>query len=77
MEYRLADHEDLFAIDSITGNITTKQEFDTEKKDYYTVKVFATDIVPSSLTADGKPNIGKYNENFVSILVLFSSSVVK
>lgn len=57
--YELADHTELFQIDPKTGNITTMQEFDREEKDFYNVKVYATDNSPSSLYTDGRPNTGQ------------------
>ena len=57
--YELADHTELFQIDPKTGNITTRQEFDREEKDFYNVKVYATDNSPSSLYIDGRPNTGQ------------------
>lgn len=57
--YALADHTDLFQVDAKTGNITTKQEFDREEKDFYNVKVYATDNSPSSLYSDGRHNTGQ------------------
>ena len=57
--YTLADHTELFQIDPKTGNITTKQEFDREEKDFYNVKIYATDNSPSSLYTDGRPNTGQ------------------
>ena len=57
--YTLADHTELFQIDSKTGNITTRQEFDREERDFYNVKVYATDNSPSSLYTDGRHNTGQ------------------
>jgi hypothetical protein len=57
--YTLADHTDLFQIDPKTGNITTKQKFDREERDFYNVKIYATDNSPSSLYSDGRHNIGQ------------------
>jgi hypothetical protein len=57
--YTLADHTDLFAIDRKTGNITTLKTFDREEKDFYNVKVYATDNSPSSLYSDGNHNTGE------------------
>ena len=57
--YTLSDHTELFQIDPKTGNITTRQEFDREERDFYNVKVYATDNSPSSLITDGRPNIGQ------------------
>uniref|UniRef100_A0A1B6C6Z7 Cadherin domain-containing protein n=1 Tax=Clastoptera arizonana TaxID=38151 RepID=A0A1B6C6Z7_9HEMI len=47
--YELADNQEYFAIDRITGNITTLVSFDREKQDVYNVKVIATDSSPSAL----------------------------
>lgn len=57
--FRLADHEDMFRIDPYTGNITALTEFDREDKDFYNVKVIATDNSPSSLYSTGQPNEGQ------------------
>ncbi|PSN30050.1 DE-cadherin [Blattella germanica] len=57
--YALADHQDLFHIDAKTGNITTLKTFDREEKDFYNVKVYATDNSPSSLYTDGSHNTGQ------------------
>jgi hypothetical protein len=57
--YTLADHTDLFSIDPKTGNITTLKTFDREEKDFYSVKVYATDNSPSALFSDGSPNTGQ------------------
>ncbi|XP_046385444.1 DE-cadherin isoform X3 [Ischnura elegans] len=59
VRYELGDHENLFEIDPITGNITTLVEFDREKTDFYNVKVIALDNSPTSLIANGKPNKGQ------------------
>jgi hypothetical protein len=58
--YELGDHQDLFYIDAITGNITTRVMFDREEKDFYTVKVVASDNSPSALLASGEPNRGTH-----------------
>lgn len=57
--YELADHQELFAIDPHTGNITTRVVFDREQKDFYNVKVIATDNSPSALYSSGDPNKGE------------------
>ncbi|KAG8237691.1 hypothetical protein J437_LFUL017859 [Ladona fulva] len=59
VQYQLSDHEDLFSIDPMTGNITTRVEFDREKTDFYNVKVIAYDNSPSALLTDGSPNKGQ------------------
>lgn len=55
----MADHQDLFAIDPNTGNITTLVVFDREQKDFYNVKVVATDNSPSALYSTGAHNKGE------------------
>lgn len=57
--YVLADHTNLFSIDPNTGNITTLVVFDREQKDFYNVKVIATDNSPSALYSTGKHNKGE------------------
>lgn len=57
--YELADHRDLFAIDPHTGNITSLVVFDREQKDFYNVKVIATDNSPSALYSTGDHNKGE------------------
>lgn len=58
VSYELADHTDLFQIDNVTGNITTKVKFDREERDFYNVKVIASDNSPSVLFI-GKHNMGQ------------------
>ncbi|RZF45194.1 hypothetical protein LSTR_LSTR009965 [Laodelphax striatellus] len=57
--YELADNDDYFTIDPYTGNITTLVTFDREKKDYYNVKVIATDNSPSALYNTSEHNKGQ------------------
>jgi len=57
--YELADNTEYFAIDPYTGNITTLVTFDREHRDFYNVKVIATDNSPSALFATGQPNKGQ------------------
>lgn len=62
VSYELADHTDIFQIDKVTGNITTKVAFDREERDFYNVKVIASDNSPSALytgTKSGKHNMGQ------------------
>lgn len=59
VSFELADNADFFAIDAKTGNITALTTFDREEKDYYNVKVIATDNSPSSLYNTGQPNKGQ------------------
>jgi len=58
ISYELEDHKDLFAIDPLTGSITTRVVFDREERDFYNVKVVAKDSSESSLTPGG-PNRGE------------------
>lgn len=58
ISFVLADNTDFFMIDSVTGNITALKEFDREERDFYNVKVIATDNSPSSLYNTGEPNKG-------------------
>lgn len=48
-----------FAIDSLTGNITTLVTFDREVEETYDVKVIAIDNSPSALFKTGEPNKGQ------------------
>lgn len=57
--FELADNTEYFAIDPVTGNITALTTFDREERDYYNVKVIATDSAPSSLYQTGQPNKGQ------------------
>lgn len=54
--FKLANNSDFFAIDEHTGNITALTTFDREERDFYTVKVIASDNSPSSLFNTGEPN---------------------
>ncbi|GBO99500.1 DE-cadherin [Eumeta japonica] len=56
--YELGDPSDPFAIDSITGNITTLKMFDREERSFYNIKVIATDNSESALIP-GKHNSGQ------------------
>lgn len=56
--YELQDLTDLFEIHPETGVITTKKEFDREKKESYNVKVIAKDGAPSAILNNGEPNTG-------------------
>lgn len=59
--YQLGDPSDPFAIDSITGNITTLKTFDREEKSSYNIKIIATDNSESALTGfePGQHNSGQ------------------
>lgn len=56
--YELGDPSDPFAIDPITGNITTLKMFDREEKNFYNIKIIATDNSESALIP-GKHNSGQ------------------
>ncbi|ALC40498.1 shg [Drosophila busckii] len=56
--FALADSREFFAIDPQTGNITALTTFDREERDFYNVKVTATDNSASSLFDNGEPNQG-------------------
>lgn len=59
ISFELADNREFFTIDPTTGNITTLKTFDREERDFYNVKVIATDNSPSSLYNTGEPNRGQ------------------
>lgn len=59
VSFELADNTDFFTIDPTTGNITALTTFDREERDYYNVKVIATDNSPSSLYSTGQHNKGQ------------------
>lgn len=59
VSFELADNTEFFTIDPHTGNITALTTFDREEKDYYNVKVIATDNSPSSLYKTGQHNKGQ------------------
>ncbi|XP_075165630.1 DE-cadherin [Haematobia irritans] len=59
VSFELADNHDLFSIDPKTGNITALTTFDREERDFYNVKVIASDNSPSSLIKNGEPNRGQ------------------
>lgn len=52
----MASFTDKFAIDSLTGNITTKVVFDREETDAYSLVVIARDNSPSALFKTGESN---------------------
>lgn len=56
--YMLGNPSDPFAIDPITGNITTLKQFDREEKDAYNIKILAIDNSESALIP-GKHNSGQ------------------
>lgn len=56
--YALGDNDKYFKIDAQTGNITTLVSFDREEKDFYNVKVIATDNSPSAIVP-GRHNSGQ------------------
>ncbi|XP_061519659.1 DE-cadherin [Anopheles gambiae] len=57
VSYRFDDeNQQLFHIDSRTGNITSRVEFDREATDSYHLKIIAEDNSPSALYRNGKPN---------------------
>ncbi|XP_077285916.1 DE-cadherin isoform X2 [Arctopsyche grandis] len=56
--YTLGDNDKYFKIDPQTGNITTLVSFDREEKDFYNVKVIATDNSPSAIVP-GRHNSGQ------------------
>ncbi|XP_053674739.1 DE-cadherin [Anopheles nili] len=57
VSYRFDDeNQQLFRIDSRTGDITSLVEFDREATDSYHLKVVAEDNSPSALYRNGKPN---------------------
>ncbi|XP_037944912.1 DE-cadherin [Teleopsis dalmanni] len=57
--FELGDYKEYFAIDSNTGNITALTTFDREERDFYNIKVIASDNSPSSLFNNGEPNRGQ------------------
>lgn len=57
--FELADNTEYFTIDPNTGNITALTSFDREERDFYNVKVIATDNSPSSLYNTGQHNRGQ------------------
>lgn len=54
--FELADNQELFSIDPITGVVTALKSFDREEKEFYNVKIIATDGAPSALFTTGKHN---------------------
>lgn len=59
VSFELADNTEYFTIDPQTGNITALTTFDREERDYYNIKVIATDNSPSSLYTTGQHNKGQ------------------
>ncbi|XP_054736553.1 DE-cadherin [Anastrepha obliqua] len=59
VSFELADNREYFKIDPHTGNITALTTFDREERDFYNVKVIASDNSPSSLFNNGEPNRGQ------------------
>lgn len=60
VSFRLDDESrEYFQIDSETGNITSLVSFDREARDFYNVKIIATDNSPSALYNTGEPNKGQ------------------
>ncbi|XP_055837872.1 DE-cadherin [Episyrphus balteatus] len=59
VSFELADNKEFFAIDPHTGNITALTTFDREERDFYNVKVIASDNSPSALYKNGEPNRGQ------------------
>ncbi|XP_050325410.1 DE-cadherin isoform X1 [Bactrocera neohumeralis] len=59
VSFELADNREYFKIDPHTGNITALTTFDREERDFYNVKVIASDNSPSSLYNNGEPNRGQ------------------
>ncbi|XP_011700823.1 PREDICTED: DE-cadherin isoform X2 [Wasmannia auropunctata] len=59
VSYELDSYKDLFAIDPITGTITTLTSFDREFKEFYVVTIIATDNSPSALFKTGEHNKGQ------------------
>lgn len=59
ISFELGDNTEFFTIDPVTGNITALTTFDREERDFYNVKVIATDNSPSSLYNTGEPNRGQ------------------
>lgn len=54
--FELADNTEYFSIDPISGVVTALQSFDREEKEFYNVKIIATDGAPSALFTTGKHN---------------------
>lgn len=59
VSFRLEDNTEFFMIDSSTGNITALKTLDREERDFYNVKVIASDNSPSALFDSGAPNQGQ------------------
>lgn len=54
--FELADNTEFFSIDPITGLVTALKSFDREEREFYNVKIIATDGAPSALFTNGKHN---------------------
>lgn len=59
VSFRLEDNTEFFTIDPSTGNITALVMLDREERDFYNVKVIASDNSPSALYDTGAPNEGQ------------------
>lgn len=59
VSFRLEDNTEFFMIDPSTGNITALRTLDREERDFYNVKVIASDNSPSALFDTGDPNQGQ------------------
>lgn len=58
-KYSILEANSLFAIDSITGVLTTSHAFDREATNFiFTITVGAEDGAPSAFKSDGTPNTG-------------------
>lgn len=70
VSFKLDDNTDFFTIDAHTGNITALMQFDREERDFYNVKVIATDNSPSALYNTGKScfSCENFSNSFVNIL---------
>lgn len=54
--FELADNTEFFSIDPITGLVTALKSFDREEREFYNVKIIATDGASSALFTNGKHN---------------------
>lgn len=54
--FELADNTEFFSIDPNSGMVTALVSFDREEKEFYNVKIIATDGAPSALFNTGKHN---------------------
>lgn len=59
VSFRLEDNTEFFTIDAVTGNITALKTLDREERDFYNVKVIASDNSPSALYETNTPNQGQ------------------